>query len=68
MLSAHTLDTVKGTAPILAQEGEAITRLFYRKLFNAHPELKNVFNMAHQAPGGSAPRAGGFGVQLRQAH
>ncbi len=56
MLSAHTLDTVKGTAPILAQEGEAITRLFYRKLFNAHPELKNVFNMAHQAQG-DQPRA-----------
>lgn len=51
MLSAETLSTVKSTAPLLAKEGEAITGLFYSKLFTHHPELQHIFNMAHQAQG-----------------
>ncbi len=51
MLNAETIATIKQTAPVLATEGEAITRLFYSKLFGNHPELQNVFNMAHQAQG-----------------
>ena len=54
MLSQETINTVKSTAPLLAKEGENITRLFYRKLFDNHPELKNVFNMANQAKGEQA--------------
>lgn len=50
-LSAQTIDIVKSTAPALAQYGEHITALFYKKLFIAHPQLKHVFNMANQAKG-----------------
>ena len=54
MLSQETIQIVKSTAPVLADEGENITRLFYKKLFAAHPELKNVFNMSNQAKGEQA--------------
>lgn len=51
MLTQKTKDTVKATAPVLAQHGNAIIVRFYKRLFEAHPELKNVFNMAHQEQG-----------------
>lgn len=54
MLSRETVQIIKSTAPVLADEGEKITRLFYKKLFANHPELKNVFNMTHQAKGDQA--------------
>ncbi len=54
MLSHETIKIVKSTAPLLADEGQNITRLFYTKLFDNHPELKNVFNMANQAKGEQA--------------
>ncbi|ALE58259.1 NO-inducible flavohemoprotein [Paraburkholderia sp. RL17-368-BIF-A] len=51
MLTQKTKDVVKATAPVLAQHGLPIIKRFYERLFNAHPELKNVFNMAHQDQG-----------------
>ncbi len=51
MISAETLATVKSTAPLLAEQGKAITDLFYSKLFKQHPELQHIFNMANQAQG-----------------
>ena len=51
MLSAETLATIKSTAPLLAEQGRAITELFYSKLFSQHPELQHIFNMANQAQG-----------------
>ena len=51
MLSDATLATVKSTAPLLAEQGKAITDLFYSKLFKQHPELQHIFNMANQAQG-----------------
>ncbi len=51
MLSAETLATIKSTAPLLAEQGKAITDLFYAKLFKQHPELQHVFNMANQVQG-----------------
>ena len=51
MLSADTLATIKSTAPLLAEQGKAITDLFYSKLFTQHPELQHIFNMANQAHG-----------------
>ena len=51
MLSAETLATIKSTAPLLAEQGKAITDLFYSKLFARHPELQHIFNMANQAQG-----------------
>lgn len=51
MLSEQTIETVKSTAPVLAQHGEQITTLFYQKLFINHPELQHVFNMTNQTKG-----------------
>jgi len=51
MLNACQTEIVKATVPVLQQHGEAITIAFYRNLFQAHPELKDVFNMANQAKG-----------------
>ncbi|AWB44649.1 NO-inducible flavohemoprotein [Paenibacillus sp. CAA11] len=51
MLSQRTREIVKSTAPILAEHGTAITSVFYRRMFEAHPELLNIFNHANQAKG-----------------
>lgn len=51
MASQKTIEIVKSTAPVLEQHGEAITKVFYRLLFENHPELKDVFNMTHQRKG-----------------
>lgn len=51
MASQKTIEIVKSTAPVLEQHGEAITKVFYRLLFENHPELKDVFNMTHQKKG-----------------
>jgi nitric oxide dioxygenase len=54
MLSAQTIEIVESTIPLLAEQGEAITRHFYDKLLTENPELNNVFNPANQAKGGQA--------------
>ena len=51
MLKPSTIATVKATAPVLAVHGYAIIERFYERLFQAHPELKNLFNMRHQERG-----------------
>lgn len=51
MLTPTTIATVKATAPVLAVHGFAIIQRFYERLFQANPELKNVFNVRHQASG-----------------
>ena len=51
MLTQKTIDIVKSTAPILEVHGVAITTTFYKNLFEAHPELLNIFNHANQAKG-----------------
>lgn len=56
MLSQETINTVKSTTSLLASHGEAITQYFYQRLFEQHPELKNVFNQVNQKRG-EQPRA-----------
>lgn len=51
MLSQTHIDTVKATIPVLASAGTAITEHFYNRMFTHNPELKDVFNMSHQATG-----------------
>src|SRR5690606_36855006 len=51
MLSQKTRVIIKSTAPVLAEHGFVIVERSYQHLFEAHPELKNVFNMAHQQQG-----------------
>jgi nitric oxide dioxygenase len=56
MVSAQQALIVKATVPALRQHGEAITATFYRNMFEAHPELYNLFNPANQKNGGQ-PRS-----------
>ena len=51
MLSEETRTIVKSTVPVLEEHGVAITTRFYKNLFEAHPELLNIFNHANQAQG-----------------
>ncbi|AUI87164.1 nitric oxide dioxygenase [Vibrio azureus] len=51
MLSQKTIDTVKATAPLLAETGPKLTAHFYDRLFTHNPELKDIFNMSNQRNG-----------------
>lgn len=50
-LTAQQIQIVKSTIPALEEHGVTITTLFYKRLLEAHPELKNIFNTAHQSTG-----------------
>jgi nitric oxide dioxygenase len=51
MISAASRPYIDASVPVLREHGLAITTTFYRKLFAAHPELSNLFNMGNQASG-----------------
>jgi nitric oxide dioxygenase len=51
MLDVKTRELVKATVPVLQQHGVALTSHFYQRMFSHNPELKNIFNQAHQASG-----------------
>src|SRR5687768_10230079 len=51
MLTQTAITIIKSTAPVLADRGLTITQRFYERLFQAHPELKNLFNVRHQQTG-----------------
>jgi nitric oxide dioxygenase len=52
MLSAKSVETVRATLPAVGGAVTEITGLFYRKLFEAHPELlRDLFNRGNQASG-----------------
>ncbi|WP_027955892.1 NO-inducible flavohemoprotein [Halobacillus kuroshimensis] len=55
-LDEKTVRIIKATVPVLEEHGEAITTLFYKRLFENYPELKNIFNQTHQRAG-DQPRA-----------
>lgn len=50
-LEPKKLEIIKQTLPVVKEHGEAITKRFYYRLFEHHPELKNIFNMTHQITG-----------------
>jgi len=50
-LSTDSEVIVRATAGVVAAHADEITALFYRRMFEAHPELLNVFNRAHQVQG-----------------
>lgn len=52
MLTDAQTAIIQATVPALQLHGEAITRTFYKNLFEAHPELYNIFNPANQHNGG----------------
>lgn len=51
MLSDPARDIVKQTIPILRENGEALTRHFYQRMFTHDPQVKAFFNPAHQNAG-----------------
>lgn len=51
-LTSDHADIVRATLPLIGANIESITRLFYKSLFEAHPELiKNLFNRGNQQQG-----------------
>ncbi|MBL8452885.1 MAG: nitric oxide dioxygenase, partial [Zoogloea sp.] len=59
MLSTTARPLIEATVPVLLANGEAITRHFYGRMFDAHPELKNLFNLGNQASGDQAQALAG---------
>lgn len=51
MISATSRPYIDASVPVLRDHGLAITTTFYRNMFEAHPELTNLFNMGNQASG-----------------
>lgn len=51
MLSEAARPYIDASVPVLREHGLAITSHFYTSLFEAHPELKHIFNMSNQASG-----------------
>ncbi|WP_029147241.1 globin domain-containing protein [Methylophilus sp. 5] len=51
MLSNAARPYIQASVPVLQAHGLAITTTFYSNMFDAHPELKNLFNMGNQANG-----------------
>ncbi|MFM5521357.1 NO-inducible flavohemoprotein [Aeromonas jandaei] len=52
MLDQTTIAVIKSTIPLLESAGPALTQHFYQRMFSHNPELKDIFNLAHQRSGG----------------
>ncbi|MFC4076190.1 NO-inducible flavohemoprotein [Salinithrix halophila] len=50
-MDAKTIEIVKRTAPVLKENGKAITSCFYQRMFSRHPELHHLFNRSNQRQG-----------------
>ncbi|MES1964061.1 globin domain-containing protein [Psychrobacter sp. AH5] len=51
MASVQTIEIVKATVPVLEEHGATITTVFYKNMFNEHPELLDIFNETNQKLG-----------------
>ena len=51
MLQTQTIKTIQATLPLVEEHARTITDVFYTHLFERHPYLKNIFNMANQSSG-----------------
>lgn len=67
MLDPHYKAIVKATVPLLEQGGEALTTHFYQKMLADYPEVRPLFNQAHQASG-EQPRALANGMLMYARH
>ena len=54
MLTERQRDIVKSTVPLLEGGGEALIGHFYRIMLAEYPEVRPLFNQAHQASGAQA--------------
>ena len=67
MLTAHDRAIVKSTVPLLESGGETLTTYFYQMMLREYPEVRPLFNQAHQASG-DQPRALANGVLMYARH
>lgn len=67
MLSNAQRDLIKATVPLLESGGEALTTHFYRMMLSEYPQVRPLFNQAHQASG-DQPRALANGVLMYAKH
>ncbi len=67
MLNDSQRAIVKSTVPLLESGGEALTTHFYRIMLAEYPEVRPLFNQAHQASG-DQPRALANGVLMYARH
>jgi nitric oxide dioxygenase len=67
MLTPAQRDIVKATVPLLETGGETLTKHFYRIMLSEHPEVRPLFNQAHQASG-DQPRALANSVLMYAKH
>ncbi|WP_417356472.1 NO-inducible flavohemoprotein [Flavobacterium sp.] len=51
MLTEKQKETILATVPVLRENGVVLTKHFYKRMFNNHPELKNIFNLGNQSNG-----------------
>ncbi|WFM71229.1 NO-inducible flavohemoprotein [Halomonas sp. CKK8] len=56
MLTTEQEQLIAATAPVVADHLDAITQRFYPLMFERYPQVKPLFNQAHQQDGGQ-PRA-----------
>lgn len=67
MLNAQDRAIVKATVPLLESGGEALTTHFYKLMLSEYPQVRPLFNQAHQASG-DQPRALANGVLMYARH
>lgn len=67
MLSDSQIKLIKATVPLLESGGETLTKHFYRLMLSEYPEVRPLFNQAHQASG-EQPRALANGVLMYARH
>ncbi|WP_230970856.1 NO-inducible flavohemoprotein [Nitrogeniibacter aestuarii] len=51
MLTEQQRDIIKATVPLLESGGEALTTHFYQLMLGNYPQVRPLFNQAHQASG-----------------
>ncbi len=67
MLSAQQTAIIKATVPLLETGGETLTKHFYKIMLGEYPQVKVLFNQAHQASG-DQPRALANSVLMYARH
>ncbi|PMY61847.1 MULTISPECIES: NO-inducible flavohemoprotein [Pseudomonas] len=67
MLSVEDRAIIKSTVPLLESGGEALITHFYRMMLSEYPQVRPLFNQAHQASG-DQPRALANGVLMYARH
>ena len=67
MLSPEHRAIIKATVPLLETGGETLTKHFYKIMLGEYPEVRVLFNQAHQASG-DQPRALANSVLMYARH